>query len=654
MRRNAFLLIASLTLLVSAAEYGTRTSQAGQPAIARVAQSPVGRGRFLSPARSAAHQASIPFAIRWELDIQADVDSQDLILSTDGGTTFNIKIAAHLPPEQHQLIWSASRGNVTVRAKLEIVLRLKNRQIVEVIGDDFSILPEPSNVLQAAKVAAASLGIATGSGSVEPAFAGTGACVTGTLPTLDFNMHHPTQCSTNYSGEPALAQDPNDPSRFHTTTGNSIRIKSTGVNYGFSGTSKTKFLDFAGLGSRGDLTTEIGIDGTVYAVGLGQSSGVSSPDQVMIFRSTDDGVTFAPGVAIPKPPGIALVDKPVIAVHPTNAQILAITFQEQDGVSLLRTWLGICKASPAGTLSASTNWVFVQPVDSGGSTLKGWLSVHPLIDPVISGSPFYWLFIVFTNNDFSGGCCRGPAGISVFKYQVNNLTQAIENGGFPVQALFQPLGYNLWDKHPTNRKVELALRMLDPNSNKNLTKAAIDYCDPNAHRMYIPTLVNTTGALADGLTSDLFVTVWQYTGTPSPQCPSGICTTRILPDEKEKYVACAVTDGHGRVWINAFMTAQNPNNPGNNDNNRAQMGAVAIDRITGAPGAIAYMSLRLPLNLSYVFVTDFFLGDYIYTQGTFYSGKGGSRIAMPTYTDLVSFGCSPASRDFDVSISGWF
>jgi hypothetical protein len=101
------------------------------------------------------------------------------------------------------------------------------------------------------------------------------------------------------------------------------------------------------------------------------------------------------------------------------------------------------------------------------------------------------------------------------------------------------------------------------------------------------------------------------------------------------------------------MIAQHPNNPQNSDNNRAQLGAVAIDRITAAPGAVAYDSTRLPISLGYTTVQEFFLGDYIYTQGTFYSSNGGSRIAMPTFSDLTNFGCSPQSRMFFISISGW-
>lgn len=228
-----------------------------------------------------------------------------------------------------------------------------------------------------------------------------------------------------------------------------------------------------------------------------------------------------------------------------------------------------------------------------------------------------------------------------------------------MQTLFHAIGYPLCDRHPDCRKIELALRVRDSScvgTNKNATKAAIGYCDPNARRMYIPTLVNTAGLLSDGVTSDLFLTVWTYSGTNQ-----GTVTKRILPAEKEKYAACAVTDGHGRVWVNAYVTGQHPYNPGNGDNHRAQMGAIAIDRVTGDPGSIAFVSLRLPQNLTYTSADQFFLGDYVYTQGAFYPDPNnpgnvnglGSRIAMPTYTDLVNYSCSPASNYFLINLAGW-
>jgi hypothetical protein len=75
------------------------------------------------------------------------------------------------------------------------------------------------------------------------------------------------------------------------------------------------------------------------------------------------------------------------------------------------------------------------------------------------------------------------------------------------------------------------------------------------------------------------------------------------------------------------------------------MGTIAINRLTGDPGSIAYMSLRLPANTGASVV---FLGDYVYTEAAFYS-NGGSRTAAPTYTDLLEFGFSA----FGIKVSGW-
>lgn len=75
------------------------------------------------------------------------------------------------------------------------------------------------------------------------------------------------------------------------------------------------------------------------------------------------------------------------------------------------------------------------------------------------------------------------------------------------------------------------------------------------------------------------------------------------------------------------------------------MGTIAINRLTGDPGSIAYMSLRLPQITSSPVV---FLGDYVYTEAAFYS-NGGSRTAAPTYTDLVEFGLNA----FWIKVSGW-
>ncbi len=128
-------------------------------------------------------------------------------------------------------------------------------------------------------------------------------------------------------------------------------------------------------------------------------------------------------------------------------------------------------------------------------------------------------------------------------------------------------------------------------------------------------LIGSIGCPTDSISSKRSAWRWVfpwYTGTES------VTTKRILPGEKEKYVACAVTDGHGRVWVDAFITASDPNNPQNMDNQRAQKGVIALSRTTGDPGAIAYMSVRLP---GVIPNPNLFFGDYIYTQAAFYPGS---------------------------------
>jgi hypothetical protein len=132
--------------------------------------------------------------------------------------------------------------------------------------------------------------------------------------------------------------------------------------------------------------------------------------------------------------------------------------------------------------------------------------------------------------------------------------------------------------------------------------------------MYIPVLANTLGSgLQTPLTSDLFVIVWQYTGAAQ-----SATVARILPVENHKYAPCAATDGHGRVWINCYAvtSAQNSVN-GTVDYQTAQMGAFAVDRITGAAGSVAYKSLRLPQSFTPGIDINKF-GDYVYTEATFY------------------------------------
>jgi hypothetical protein len=172
----------------------------------------------------------------------------------------------------------------------------------------------------------------------------------------------------------------------------------------------------------------------------------------------------------------------------------------------------------------------------------------------------------------------------------------------------------------------------------NFTKAAIDYCDPNAHRMYIPTLADTTGLLSDGVTSDLFVTVWQYTGGDS------IVTSRVLTSPppgpysggyRHKYVVCASTDGHGRAFITGYVVTVGfyaDGSPLPPDYNRAQPASFQIDPLTGSSLGGAFITMQLPTNATAP-NNPTFLGDYIYTQASYDSSNGGSIAPIVTYSD---------------------
>ena len=633
-------------------------------------QTAIGKGRFNAPALGQSLLPFVPVIVSWALDNPAEVDSQDLILSTDGGLTFKIKIAAHLPPEQHNLKWGTGPANATGRAKLELALHLRNGVIENVLSDDFSISSSATLGNQIASAASENFSVRDAdvndkpgtvavrdtenlaksgpprggdspSSEVSPAFANPGSCTTAATPILNYNMNHPTQCSSIYNGEPALAQDPTDPTRFFAATGIFAETSST-AQWAYSGTSTTNSLNFNGLASRGDFTVEVGADGTVYVAGLAQPQGGTFPDRILIFRSKNHGSTFEAGVAVPNVPTGQFVDKPVLAVNPLDKQTLVITFNLPN-VSP-GTHLAICKQASTGNLSDSSIWGVSNPKDDNGGDLSTSGSTHPLIDPIDSTT--YRLFVVQTNNVYT----QFEEGYAIYQYQLNKgqltISNAVLKRILPAEVLVNgsPVGAPRWSANLNHQAIENALHVSGGGS--NFTKAAIDYCDSNAHRMYIPTLVDTTNNpnFPDGgLTSDLFLTVWQYTGTES------VTTKRVLPGEKEKYVACAVTDGHGRVWVDAFIIASTT------DTQRAQKGVIALNRATGDAGAIAYMSVRLP---GVIPNPNFFLGDYIYTQAAFYPDPNnpsnvnglGSRVASPTYTDTLYL-CSFAN--FLIEVSGW-
>lgn len=585
----------------------------------------------------------MPVTLQWEFDEPQEVEAQDLILSTDGGATFNLKIAAHLPSNQHQLIWAAAPQNATGRARLDVALHLKNGSIVEVISDEFTILAEPRN-RKAASAAAAKVLSGEGVNAITPAFANPGACVSSTLPILNYNMNHPTPCSS-YRGEPSLAQDPTNPDHFFTATGffnTTAGINST-VPWAYSGSSTTQSFVFSPYFSRGDMTTAIGVDGTVYVVSLAATGSEGPIDTIVVFRSKTSGSSFEAAVAIPGISGG--FDKPVVAAHPTQKNVLVVTYL----VPGVGAYAAICNKASTGSLTNASNWdASLLTRMSGGIPISAVPQTHPVIDPISTSSSSYWLFVVQTSQQVASP--PPQAGYAIFQYQLANtdltLGPAIHD---EIQVASVKVSDNpptfasapTWTINPAHEALERALRVWDGIANIN--RAAIDYCDPNAHRMYIPTMVNTTNNpnFPDGgLTSDLFLTVWQYTGAESVQ------TKRILPAEAEKYAACAVTDGHGRVWVSAYAAAPF-NNYGNDQ--RGQPAAIAIDRASGDAGAIAYMSIRLPANQTIPVV---FLGDYVYTEATFHPSSGGSRMTLPTFTDTpLGGGCSLA--DFRIEVSGW-
>ena len=141
MNRKVVLPLLLLVSLVVTGSYGTTTSVAGRGKSASGGQPQVGRGRVSSPIRGQVLEAGLPVILNWAVDDLTGVQSQDLILSTDGGASFNLKIAAYLPPVQHQLIWSAAAYNATGRGRLKVLLRLRGGGFAEVISEDFSILP---------------------------------------------------------------------------------------------------------------------------------------------------------------------------------------------------------------------------------------------------------------------------------------------------------------------------------------------------------------------------------------------------------------------------------------------------------------------------------------------------------------------------------
>jgi hypothetical protein len=576
---SLFIFVASSLLFITSSE--TRTVES---------QTEIGKGRFHIPSRGQKIEALAPITIAWELDDPIEVVYQDLNLSVDGGITFTVAIGSHLSPGQRQLTWNTLRKNATARARLAITLHGAGGNVYQIVSDDFSIssgssgslpsdrgassMPDGSpaanatipqgavsktGVSSAADITNSSAPKATENTAVEPNFPGSGACATWNVPnvTLDYNMGNIyTKCGTPpFNGEPSVAQDPIDPKHFVLLHNRIEPHRNIEPNEGYGYSPQTKvgpFLQAFGYATIGDTSVEITTDGSVYAATLGISQGSPFPDAVLLFRSTDGGVNFGNGVPLPKPAGVQFVDKPVMDVHKNNPSILAVTVNPLDSqghFSGIPAYVVICTS--ATTLS---NFTTVQPLDNNGNAIKVYPTLHPLIDPISPGSGSYWLFLVYTNDDFSGGS-RTFAGMTVFQYQVTG--SSLGNGGHPINSLIRGLPGSppLWSLnpgYPSGSAVEKCLRVYDSRFTGNIgpgnnPKAAIDYCDPNAHRMYLPNLANS-----NGVSSDLYLTVWQYSG--ANQSITSVVTgeQEIYPNEQQKYVPCAVIDGHGRTWVTMY------------------------------------------------------------------------------------------------------
>jgi|GEM_PF-1624542 len=674
MLRKSFLLLLVAVLAIFVESYQPKAVES---------QAQIGRGRFQAPLRGLAMEAAVPITIRWELDNPPEVGYQDLSLSIDGGVTFPVAIASYLSPAQRQMTWSTLPRNASSHARLAITLHAVGGDVSRIVSDEFSISPGNRGQVPSTGTSAPPDGSPAANATIPPGavsrtgvslaaditnsspptsqtggpdFPGTGSCATWNVPNvnLDYNLGEAyVKCgSPPFNGEPAVAQDPIDPTHFVLLHNSLEPHRSFEPNSGYGYSPQTKvgpFMQASGYALVGDCTTEITTDGSVYAVSMGISVGSPEPNAVILFRSTDGGLNFSSGVVLPKPTGVQFVDKPVMDVHKTNPNILAVTVNPEDSNGILTGNAYVVICTSATTLS---NFTIVQPLDLNGNPVKPYGTLHPLIDPS-PGSGSYWLFLVYTNDDFSGNGSRSPAGMTVFQYLVTGST--LGNGGYPINGLIRGLPGSppLWSinpSYPSGSAVEKCLRVYDPRFPQrgnvgpaNITKAAIDYCDPNAHRMYLPNLAN-----ANGVSSDLYLTVWQYSGVNQSIASIVTGEQEIYPSEKQKYVACSVTDGHGRVWVTTYIV-------GNTDTQRAPMAAIAIHRTSAVPGPIAYRSERLPINLvdAYDSIngTGLFLGDYVYTQATFYTFNGRSRVVYPTFMD-VSFYCG--FWEYDIGVSGWY
>jgi hypothetical protein len=300
-----------------------------------------------------------------------------------------------------------------------------------------------------------------------------------------------------------------------------------------------------------------------------------------------------------------------------------LPFFSQNGTFLLNPYVAICnRAASSSNLGDPSIW----HVNLLNSPLGNYM--HPIIDGVTTGSQYYWLFIVVPG--FGNGA-------NVTQYQVNNSDLVL---GSPLQVRGFSVNGNAWSPNDVGCTwIEEGVRATS-NCNRfvgNGVKAAIDYCtSDSAHRMYIPTLADTRGFYPNGVTCDLFITVWQYAGGDS------VTTSRVeqsLPDpDKQIYAACVATDGHQGIFVTAYIITPNYVLIGYDQNgfpiyqitynyNSAQPGVINIDRYTGAGRTRAYLAVPIPQS------GPLFLGDYAYSGAGW--AQPGSYVIMPTFTDWL-------------------
>lgn len=643
MRKKAILVFVLSLSLFFVNEFATRKVSS---------QVSLGSGRILAPILGQPLQAHVPFDISWQLDRPDEVASLDIFLSTDGGRLFDSKIAGSLNSQQQHLKWSAPHVNVTATAHLLLLLRDKNGSIARITSEQFAILPPPVKPVLPSINTISSKRSRSTSGGIQPAFAGPGPCLpsgggVGEITTFG------NPCTGSYFGEPSLASDSTVPNHFVTATG-SVAINSTNVTP-YTDDDTLVSLPFGQYISRGDLTTEIASNGRVFVGALASTRTDANPNKLLIFRSIDGGLNFQAPVEIPKLPQQVVnpstgevdtpVDKGVIATHPDDPNTLIVTFNQLNTTfdAVIATYVAVCNQALSANLGDPNVWEVYRPTGPNGAYyLNVNLSTHPLIDPVSTGSPYYWLFIVQLNQSVSLG-----AGYVIHKYQVNRGSLFIGNA---VEAPKSDRVVNapLWDKNNNGcTAIEKDLRVVlgtqCARNNTNLGKAAIGYCTTGAHKMYIPTLADTRGIYPNGNTSDLFMTVWTYTGSIAT-VHSRVETSTWIPNDfyaapdQHKYVPCAVTDNRGRAWVTCFAITPDifcfdPEQPCDvtYDYQRAELAIIALNPDTGAATGRAYLAGKIPSSTSFIF-----LGDYIFTQAS-YDPNYGTLVVMPSYTDWTDY-----------------